>query len=235
MLKNSFKKLCMALLCSILVLSNTEKTSAFPDESLTVSENMAVPKVDYNSVIRKDSETTTYGVLNAEEIAKAYGITDYESITVTLFNRHEDYKPLNTPLFFDSIYVDNVSGPRQVCGGTKIAENSSTNFAKKTVTKTITITGTGSNTFSTNLGASFGIDANTISAGVGFDVTSSISLSDSTTAKLKYLQTLTVIEYPAYEVYEYDIMLKKFLGGTEKIGTGLAYRCTGFCTITRVR
>ena len=89
MLKNSFKKLCMALLCSILVLSNTEKTSAFSDESLTVSENMAVPKVDYNSVIRKDSETTTYGVLNAEEIAKAYGITDYESITVTLFNRHE--------------------------------------------------------------------------------------------------------------------------------------------------
>jgi len=106
---------------------------------------------------------------------------------------------------------------------------------KKTVTKTVTITGTGSNTFSTNLGASFSIDANTISAGVGFNVTSSISLSDSSTAKLKYLQTLTVIGYPAYEVYEYDIMLRKFGGSTEKIGTGLAYRCTGFCTITRVR
>ena len=156
-------------------------------------------------------------------------------ITVILFNRHEDNKPLNTPVFFDSIYVDNVGGPRQACGGTKIAENSSTNFAKKTVTKTITIIRTGSNTFLTNFGASFGIDANTISAWVGFDVTSSISLSDSTTAKLKYLQTLTVIEYPAYEVYEYDIMPKKFLGGTEKIGTGLAYRCTEFCTITRVR
>ncbi|MGP1434767.1 MAG: hypothetical protein ACTTKP_10875 [Catonella sp.] len=234
MLKNSFKKLCMVLLCSILVFSNTEKASAFSDENLSVSENMVVPKADYNSVIRKDSETTTYAVLNAEEIAKAYGITDYESITVTLFNRHEDYKPLNTPVFFDSIYVDNIRGPRHSCGATKIVENSSTNFAKQNVPHTVTITGTGSNTFSTNLGASFSIDANTISAGVGFNVTSSIALSTSATASLKYLQTLTVIGYPEYEVYEYDIMHRKFWGGTEKIGTGLAYRCTGFCTITRV-
>ena len=74
----------------------------------------------------------------------------------------------------------------------------------------------------------------TISAGVGFDVTYSMQLSDSTTFSLPAWKTATVTGYPRYHVYNYLIADNKGIFGYYEAGKGTAKQVYGLFITTSI-
>ena len=134
--------------------------------------------------------------------------------------------------------MDNITGPYLACGTDTIVKVSAANNLDKTITKIITLTGTISNTYSQKLDEGVKIDVVKISAAVGFDVTKSWSISDSTGVELEPTEVdlepgeiVTVTAMPLYDVYSYDVMKTRLFQDPIKVGYGTAYETVGFCTI----
>ncbi|MGN6710421.1 hypothetical protein [Anaerocolumna jejuensis] len=109
------------------------------------------------------------------------------------------------------------------------------NSSSKKIDKTITISGSASNTYSTSVngGIELGGDVKaSISKTVGFDVTLSTSLSDETTIhNMAPHSSVTVKAYPIYDNYSFDIMSDTILGADKRIGFGSAGKVTGMYTV----
>lgn len=183
-------------------------------------------KIDYNTKQINPNGTTTYEVKNAKEIAESKNIEYNQDVkvNVTLFNDSKDYQEIQNiqPKLFEKIY--NIKGPYNNCGAKAITQNDAYNSSNKTVNKSIALTGGVENSFSANVG----IKADIVSASLGFDVTKSWTMTDTTTVNLEPYERVTVVAYPLRQTYTYDI--KRF---NSKIGTGEANKITGFCTVVK--
>ena len=62
-------------------------------------------------------------------------------------------------------------------------------------------------------------------------MTYSWTMSDSTQVELAPGESVTVTAFPLYDIYEFDVYRSSFWTGTTKVGSGLAYETTGFCTV----
>ena len=216
------KKLFVAVMCSIILLGAGSKT-------VEASEKDTVPvevQIDYSSRQDNPNGTTSYNVINAEDVASQYGVSNPKEVKLTYFNREDKNVP--SPR---STYLSNLIYEGEACGTQQIARASSYNSSNKTVTKTISLSGTVSNSYSTNIGGSVGISSSSISAGVGFDVTASWTQSDSTQVTLAPKESVTVYGYELFDCYSFDIINDPLFGGAEVVGYGNAFRCVGMCTI----
>lgn len=219
------KKICAVALCSFMLTAS----SALPVMASDTKNVEIAPveiQVDYTSEKSNIDGTSTYDVINADEVAAFYGIDNPKEVKVTTFNKES--KPIPAPR---SIYINNVKAPKAACGAKEITRNSAVNNSNKTITKTITLTGGVSNTYSTSVEGGLNVEVASISAAVGFDVTDSWEMSDSTEVVLQPRETVSVTAYPLYDVYRFDVINDPIFGGPEKIGYGDAFECKGFCTV----
>lgn len=223
------KKFFCAFLSLIMLLSLPIPTYAAENNNADQQYASIDVELDYDSAVDNADGTTTYDVLNVDELAILWGldIEEVKEIKYVSFAETEETFPMPRA----SIVIDNVSGPSEACGVKKICENSATNNSNKTVTKDITLTGSVSNTYSLSVESGIEVEVVTISSAVGFDVTYSWTMSDSTQVDLAPGESVTVTAFPLYDIYEFDVYKSSFWTGTTKVGTGTAYETTGFCTV----
>lgn len=222
------KLICMAL--SLTMIFSLAMTSYAADTSNTKPQYETVEvSLDYESAVMNADGTTTYDVLNADELATLWGLDANEIKEIKYVAFPETKESLPTPRA--SIVIDNVTGPREGCGVKKICENSATNHYDHTVNKDITLTGSVSNTHTLSVESGIDVEVASISSAVGFDVTKSWTMSDSTNVDLAPGETVTVTAYPLHDIYEFDVFKSSIWTGKTKVGTGTAYNTTGFCTV----
>ena len=223
------KKFICVLLSFIMLLSLPLHSYAAEDSSKIQQYESVELELDYNSAVSNADGTTTYNVLNTEELANLWGmrVDEVKEIKYVAFAKAEE----NFPNPRASVFIDNVSGPNAACGVKKICENSATNNLNKNVIKDITLTGSVSNTYSLSVESGIEVEVVSISSAVGFDVTYSWTMSDSTQVELAPGESVTVTAFPLYDIYEFDVYRSSFWTGTTKVGSGLAYETTGFCTV----
>ena len=63
----------------------------------------------------------------------------------------------------------------------------------------------------------------------GFDVTQSVTISDSTVVELDPGEGVRVIAVPNCRLYVFDVYKWMLFGGNQKKGPGQAYYVVGFC------
>ena len=230
---HKLKKILSLILLTVLLLSLA--TPGFANQAARQSPFKV--EIDYSSAHKNANGTTTYDIVNKAEFAKAHDldVEDIKDVKVVLFNndrvqRMEGASSVSPQSSLAQFFIDNLDGPSSACGTKKISQVSSVNNSSYTVQKDITLTGTVSNTYSLSVSGTVGITAAQISAGVGFDVTASWSMSDSTVVTLAPGQRVTVTAYPLIDIWEYDVMVSEILTGTKKVGTGTARETIGFCT-----
>ena len=124
-------------------------------KTLENTENLDVKQAEVTDIIVENADgTVTYDILNAADLAMAWGIdeSDIKEVKYVAFNRIDESHPAPRA----SISIENIEGPFEACGVDLIARNSATNYTNKTITKNITLTGTVSNSYS--LSNEIGID-----------------------------------------------------------------------------
>lgn len=223
------KKLLSVLLSIIMVFSMTITSFASEVPNEVPQFTMIEVELDYDNAVENADGTVTYDILNLEELASAWGInaSDIKVAKYVAINRSEESYPSPRA----SITIENVAGPREACGVNEVARNSAVNYLDKPITKTITLTGTVSNTYSLSVESGIDVEVASISSSVGFDVTASWSMSDSTEVDLEPGESVTVVAMPLYDIYTYDVYRYSFWTGDTKVGTGEAIETVGFCTI----
>ena len=223
------KKLLLTLFSMMMIFSIT--TIAFASETpIAVPQHTMIEvEIDYNSAVENVDGTVTYDILNAADLAMAWGIdeSDIKEVKYVAFNRIDESHPAPRA----SISIENIEGPFEACGVDLIARNSATNYTNKTITKNITLTGTVSNSYSLSNEIGIDVEVAQISSAVGFSVTDSRSMSDSTEVVLEPGETITVDAMPLYDVYTFDVYQNSFWTGKTKVCTGAAYETVGFCTV----
>jgi hypothetical protein len=224
------KKIISALLSIMMIFSMA--TASFASELPNEEPQFIVidMELDYDTATVNADGTVTYDILNFEELSAAWGIdaSSIKSAKYVAINQSEESYPSPQA----SITIENISGPREACGTKEICRNSATNRLNKPITKSITLTGTVSNTYSLSVESGIDVEVASISAAVGFDVTAEWSMSDSTEVDLEPGETVNVKAIPLYDIYSYDVYYSSFWTGNKKIGTGTAVETVGFCTVT---
>lgn len=229
MKKNTIFALIMAFLFVMTTMAFVNN-GYYNDESI----EMIDIEIDYSSQkILKDG-SIEYDVKNKEQVADflEIDIDKIRNIKITKPNYIIKESNLNnsdiTP--FTNIYIANITGPRQACGSKRICENSAVNHAKDPVVKTITLSGTVSNSHSLSVDAGIDVEIASISAAVGFNVERSWTMTDSTQVELEPGQRVTVVAFPYWDVYSFDVMQSSIFRD-KKVGYGNAMETFGFCTV----
>lgn len=191
-------------------------------------------EIDYSSPKILKEGSIEYDVKNKEQIAEflEIDIDKIRNIKITRPNYIiKEYNLNNSDITpFANIYIANITGPRQACGSKRICENSAVNYAKEPVMKTITLSGTVSNSHSLNVEGGIDVEIASISAAVGFNVERSWTMTDSTEVELEPGQRVTVVAFPYWDVYSFDVM-QSSIWGDKKVGYGDAMETFGFCTV----
>lgn len=213
-MKNRMKKMFLLSLSLIMVLMFSTIANANTD---------FVPEIDYSSEEIMEDGAKTYDILNKDEALNFFGIDEAKEIKVTLLPK-EELGEIPTQRFW-GYQIINVRGPFQACGRNEFTRNSTTNNSPYTIRKAMTVSGSASNSYSVNVG----IDADIISAELGFDVTRTVSLSDSTDVELRPGQSVTVYGYPLLNTYNFDARSN----WDHSISRGSASEVVGVCTVVR--
>lgn len=77
--------------------------------------------------------------------------------------------------------------------------------------------------------ASVGVPAQVVSAGVGFDVTSSYHVTSGFTVYVPSGKTYQLMAYPMYNVYMYQVYYNPTIGGEYWVGSGYAQYPVEIC------
>ncbi|MCF6466097.1 hypothetical protein, partial [Clostridium sp. Cult2] len=201
MKKNNIFALIMAFLFVMSTVACASNNYYNDNESI----EMIDIEIDYSSQkILKDG-SVEYDIKNKEQVADflEIDIDKIRNIKITKPNYIIKESNLNnsdiTP--FANIYIANITGPRQACGSNRICENSAVNHAKEPLTKTMTLSGTVSNSHSLSVDAGIDAEIASISAAVGFNVERSWTMTDSTQVELEPGQRVTVVAFPYWDVY----------------------------------
>lgn len=223
------KKIKMLILIIALCLANIGCVYAASDyeSELLSSQGDVEPILDYSTARENPDGTVTYDVLNSEEVAEFLGEENAISVKYTVINQAPYEGP--TPRAYELVNITYVGS---MVGGLACAYDSAYNGTSTTVSKTLTLTGTVSNSNSVTMYAGGTISNVTVSAALGFDVTQSIQVSDTTTVSLPAWKTVTVTGYPRFHAYRYDIANNKGIFGYEEAGNGLAKQVYGMFTVT---
>lgn len=231
-----------AIILAFLVLFNFASSSSIALAADKATKNFT-PSLNVNEVEYLKDGSIRYPVSNLDDLADYLGIDKYsiKSAEVTYFTNENNtfsntYKPKAMPLGVTiGWYIDDVIGPLEAYGAISFATQTAFNRSSRVIDKTITISGSASNTssYSVNRGIEIGGDVKaTISSSVGFDVTSTVTLSDETTIKdMAPNSSVTVTAYPIYDSYNFDIMTDVLFGTDERIGFGNASEVVGMYTV----
>ncbi|PLR78039.1 hypothetical protein CU633_07205 [Bacillus sp. V3-13] len=92
-------------------------------------------------------------------------------------------------------------------------------------TPTMTVTETVSASFNANVGVS----AQVVSAGVGFNVTSTYTVSDSYSVKVPAGKTYNIRANPIFLIKNYEVWNDPWIGFDKKVGSGSAQKPIGVC------
>ena len=122
-------------------------------------------------------------------------------------------------------YITNVRGPYKTCG---VYDVGTANGGPGPTTIHLSETKTVSNSFSANVGVS----ADVVSAGVGFNVTASQSITYSDDLFIPLGKYGEIDAHPIYDTYTYDVMYNPLLGSPYKVGEGEANKATGVYFVT---
>ena len=229
------KKFKQAIIC-ILLFTAIPGCSAHgaTDHHANVSEsteNMRdiEPVLDYDSARENPDGTVTYDLLNADEVADFFGEENAVSVKYTVIDQPPYTGP--APKAYE---ITNITYIGAMVGKPECARTSSYNATGSTISKTLTVTGIASNTNSVTMYAGGTIADATVSAALGFDVTYSMQVSDTTTVELPPYKTVTVVGYPRHHVYRYDIANNKGIFGYEEAGNGIAKQVYGMFTVASI-
>lgn len=118
---------------------------------------------------------------------------------------------------FNCYYIANVSRG----GDTYFFATQVSGWGPSTIS--LSFTSTVSNTWS----ATGGISAGAVSAGLGFSVTQSQSVTYSNSVNVPYGYCWRIIAYNQFANYGYDVMLNPFIGDAYTAGNGTARRFLG--------
>lgn len=122
-------------------------------------------------------------------------------------------------------YLQNVSAPREFCSIPAI-RTSYYGYPGGTMTVTDSI----SNTFSANVE----VDAQVVSAGVGFSVTAESSISDSQDIVVNSGEQKKVEAYAMGSITDYEVWDNPWWRTAYQVGSGSATRYTGVCFVQTV-
>ena len=225
------KKIKMLILCIVVCIANIGCVYASQNNSEdTFSANGDIePILDYDSAQENPDGTVTYEVLNADEVAEFLGEDDAISVKYTVIVQPEYSGPV--PRVYEIINVTYVGS---MVGNLPCAQAEGYNATNMTISKTLTLSGIASNTNSVTMYAGGTIGNATVSAAVGFDVTYSMQVTDSTTVSLPSRKTVKATGYPRYHAYRYDIANNKGIFGYEEAGDGIAKQVYGMYTVTSI-
>lgn len=216
--------LCLANINCVYAAHNYDNENDFFNNSADVE-----PVLDYTSAQRHSDGTITYDVLNSEEVAEFFGEDHVISVKYTVIPQPEYEGPI--PKAYELVNITYVGS---MVGNLSCAYASALNLTGQTVNKTLTLSGTASNSNSVTMYAGGTISDATVSASLGFDVTYSMQISDTTTVALPAGKTVTANGYPRYHAYRYDIANNKGIFGYEEAGNGLAKQVYGMFTVTSI-
>lgn len=120
-----------------------------------------------------------------------------------------------------------ITGSGEVCGTTPIRRS----YYQGPATTTMTVT----ESVSARWSATGGISASGVSAGVGFDVTKTYTVSDSYQVTVPAGKTAEVVAYPMYYVVYFDVWTNPVIGDAYKSGSGWAMKPSGVCFVKYLR
>lgn len=192
--------------------------------------------VDYSEKEINPDGSITYGIVNENEVAAFFGIEDAKAVKYTTFVNETSnmIQERNLTRAIGYYTYEKTGGPWQGYGPYPFAQAGASNTSNKTVTKTLEITGTVGNEYNTSMNVGFSIDPVELSGGVGFDVTSSWSISDTTNVELAPGESVIVYAYETFTTYNYDIYFTNAITGSNSIaGKAGVAQCTGFVTIIK--
>ena len=125
-----------------------------------------------------------------------------------------------TPQLATGYYLKNIH-TGEACGVSIIRQST----FKGPSTATLTVKENVSATWSSNTN----ISASTVSAGLGFSVTSSYEVSDTYQIKVPSGKTYTIVARPYYQTYNFDVWYDPIIGSDYKAGYGNASKPIGVC------
>ena len=217
----------LTLFCPTMV--SADSPSALLDNGGIIPADIVI---DYGSAMYGENGEIYYDILNVSELADAYDI-DYDKIRSTKYV----VLPLEDCTYgtsvagiFEQTNIVNVQYVGNVCLNSIVTQQSASNLLNTPVTKTITISATMSNTYRVSAESGVSVEVAAVSNAVGFDVTYSLTVSDSTEVTLQPGESVTIIATPYCDMYSFDIEQWKLFSGTKTVGYGYAYRVIGFCT-----
>lgn len=116
--------------------------------------------------------------------------------------------------------VQNIGG---YCGLNKLG----TTYGVGPMTLSLTISKGVNATYSDNAGVS----ASVISAGVGYSVTSTYTVSSTGTVYVPSGKEYELVAYPTYSQKSYQVWYNPIIGSAHEVGTGTAAKPTGVCFV----
>ncbi len=214
--------LCFANIGCVYAASSNENETFY-------SQGDVEPVLDYTTAQQNPDGTVTYDVLNADEVATFLGEENAISVKYTVITQPEYKGP--TPRAYELVNVTYVGS---MVGNLACAHASAYNGTGTAISKTLTLSGTAFNSNSVTMYAGGTISNATVSAALGFDVTYSMQVTDTTTVNLPAGKTVTANGYPRYHAYRYNIANNKGIFGYEEAGNGLAKQVYGMYTVTKI-
>ena len=193
-------------------------------------------EIDYDSAEYGENGVVYYDILNVEELAAAYDIAPEKvrSMKYVELPAWEYAYGANPVGLFEKIEIVNAQYVGNVCLNRLVAQHVAQNMTDREITKTVTFSETVSNTYSLTVESGIEVDPATIGSSVGFNVTGSQTVTDTTSVVLQPWETMTVVAFPYCEMYSYDVNQWKLLQGTRQVGSGYAYKVIAYCVTTYV-
>ena len=143
--------------------------------------------IDYGSAMYGENGEIYYDILNVSELADAYDI-DYDkirSMKYVVLPLEDCTYGTSVAGIFEQTNIVNVQYMGNVCLNSIVTQQSASNLLNTPVTKTITISATMSNTYRVSAESGVSVEVTAVSNAVGFDVTYSLTVSDSTEVTLQ--------------------------------------------------
>jgi hypothetical protein len=180
----------------------------------------ASPSQPASSAATPKSGTLIRSIYVSEADAEAAGLVGSNKVRSSSSTGGPSISP-QAGCLFNCIHVRNVAFwyNGQVLETTAILNNTTANSATLTLSKTLSV----ANSFSANVSVS----ASVVTAGVGFSVTSSVSIGYSASITVPGHTCEKILAYELYKVYTFKVWQEPFIGSDVLIGNGWAQNRSG--------
>lgn len=191
-------------------------------------------EIDYTNAQHNEDGTTYYDILNVEEMAEAWGIEpdkvrEMKFVALPAQEDAADAYGASPAGLFSRIEIQNVTALGNLCLNRIVAQEIAQNMSSQTITKEIEISASVSHTYTTNVEAGIDVEVSSISSAVGFDVTTTLTITDRTIVELEPGEAVEVIAVPSCNSYQFEVYQWKLFSGTSYVGSGYAHQVVGFC------